>query len=421
MSAVVPIIRREYLTRIRTKGFWISTILVPLILLAAMFVPAIVAARSKARPEPILVVDAIGDFYPVLKAVLSKPRGRQQGSPVVNEPVGGRNLEAIRRELNDRAERGEIQGHVIIDEKSLESGEIVYHAKNPSGALDDDWFRNGFREAVTRYRLIRLGLNPTDIEKATKRVSLDVRRATNDPKRQESGISAILVALVLVVFIYSALIMYGMYVMRGVLEEKSNRIVEVIVASVKPFDLMAGKIIGIGAVGLTQLAVWTAFGLIGSAPQLAVALSISRDALPKVSMMTLSFFPLFFLLGYFLYATLYAAVGSICNSDEDAQQMAMLPVLLIVFSFVMFGPVMRNPEGTLSVVLSLIPFFAPILMFLRIAVETPPAWQIGAAVAIMLGTTVLMTWVVAKIYRVGILMYGKKPTIPELARWFRYA
>jgi ABC-2 type transport system permease protein len=421
MSTIGPIIQREYLTRVRTKGFWISTILVPVILLAAMFVPAIVAARSKARPEPILIVDTVGDFYPVLEVVLTKTRERQQGSPVVLEPTRDRSLDQMRKQLNDRAERGEIQGFVIVDEKALESGQLFYHAKNPSGALDDDWFRNGFREAVTRYRLRKLGLNDADAAKVTERVRLDVRRATNDPKRQESGISAVLVALVLVVFIYSALIMYGMYVMRGVLEEKSNRIVEVIIASVKPFDLMAGKIIGIGAVGLTQLAVWTTFGLVSSAPQLAVAFSISRDMLPKVSMVTLSFFPLFFLLGYFLYATFYAAVGSICNTDEDAQQMAMLPVMLIVFSFVMFGPVIRNPSGTLSVVLSLIPFFSPILMFLRIAVEIPPAWQIGASVVIMLGTTVLMTWLVAKIYRVGILMYGKKPTIPELARWFRYA
>lgn len=419
MSLILPILRREYLTRVRTKGFWISTFLVPLLLVGVMIGPALLAARSKSRPEPIMVVDAIGDFFPVLTVVVGK--AKQKTSPILQEPVGDRSLDQVRRDLNARAERGEIQGYVVVDPKSLEVGEFVYYAKNPSGALDDDTFRNGFRTAVTRYRLTKLGLNEEAIEKATTRVGLDVRRASNDPKKQESGISAVLMSLVLVVFIYSALIMYGMYVMRGVLEEKSNRIVEVIVASVKPFDLMVGKIFGIGAVGLTQMLIWSVFGLIVSAPQLAVALSVSRDVLPKLSAITLIFFPVFFILGYFLYATIYAAIGSMFNSDEDAQQMAILPVMLIVISFTMFAPVMRNPNGTLAVVLSLIPFFAPILMFLRIAVEIPPAWQIALAIAIMLGTTLLVTWLVAKIYRVGILMYGKKPTLPELARWLKYA
>jgi ABC-2 type transport system permease protein len=421
MSAIVPIMKREYLTRVRTKAFWISTTLVPLLLLAVMIIPAVIAARSKTRPEPILVVDAIGDFYPVLTTMLDKNRGKQAVAPVRQEPVGNRSLDEIRRQLNERAEKGEIQGYAIVDQKGFEEGEVVYYAKNPSSAMDDDWFRSNFRGAVTRYRLAKLGLKESDIDVVSKGVSLNVLRATNDPKKEGSGLSALFMSLILVVFMYSALIMYGMYVLRGVLEEKTNRIVEVIVASVKPFELMAGKILGIGAVGLTQLLIWTLFGLVASAPQLAVALSISRDVLPRVSGMTLVFFPIFFVLGYFLYATLYAGIGSMFNSDEDAQQMAMIPVMLIVVSFAMFNVVLRNPNGTLALVLSLIPFFAPILMFLRIAIETPPAWQIALSIAIMIGTTVLMTWIVGKIYRVGILMYGKKPTLPEIARWLRYA
>lgn len=419
MNAMVPIIRREYLSRIKTKGFWIGTILVPLFLMGTMFLPILLGMRSKARPEPIIVVDATGDFFPTLRKALGDPVATR--SPVNEEPVGGRSLEAIRKDLNERAEKKDIQGYLIVDREGLESGKMIYWARNPSGALEDDWFRARLREAFTRYRLTRMGVKDSDIESATKRLDLDIKKATNDPSKQESGLSALLVSMVMVVFIYTALILYGMYVLRGVLEEKTNRIVEVIVSSVKPFELMVGKILGIGAVGLTQMTVWALFALVATLPQWAVALSVSREALPSISISTLLAFPVYFILGYFLYATLYAAIGSMCSSDEDAQQMAFLPVMLIVASIVMWNPVMRNPNGTLAVVLSLVPFFSPILMFLRIAVETPPAWQIALSVVIMIGTTVLMTWLVAKIYRVGILMYGKRPTLPELARWIKYA
>lgn len=421
MSVIFPIIRREYLTRVKTKGFWIGTIVVPIFMMSAMFLPILLGMRAKARPEPIVIIDAAGDFYPVFQKAIDASASTVQRSPIVKEEVGGRPLDEIRRELNIRAETKDIQGYLIVDQEGLDQGSLTYWARNPSGALEDDWFRGRLREGFTRYRLTNLGVKEEDIEAASKRLDLDIKKATDDPKKQESGISAMLVSLVMVVFIYTALILYGMYVLRGVLEEKTNRIVEVIVASVRPFELMAGKILGIGAVGLTQMLVWALFALITTAPQLATALSISREAMPRVNPATLIAFPVFFVLGYFLYATLYAAIGSMCSSDEDAQQMAFLPVMLIVLSFVMFSPVMRNPNGTLAVVLSMIPFFAPILMFLRIAVETPPVWQIALCIVIMIATTVLMTWLVAKIYRVGILMYGKKPTLPEVARWIRYA
>ena len=224
----------------------------------------------------------------------------------------------------------------------------------------------------------------------------------------------------MVFFIYFTLIIYGIYVMRGVLEEKSNRIVEVIVSSVKPFHLMLGKIVGIGLVGLTQIAIWVSFAALLSAPQLAMALSISSANLPKVSGVSLAFLPVFYILGYFLFATIYAGIGSMFNSEEDAQQFMGVANLFLIAPMILLMPVMKNPDGTMATALSLFPFFSPILMYLRIVVQTPPAWQIALSIGIMLATIVLMIWLVAKIYRVGILMYGKKPTIPEIARWLRY-
>ncbi|MFN2441307.1 MAG: ABC transporter permease, partial [Thermoanaerobaculia bacterium] len=180
------------------------------------------------------------------------------------------------------------------------------------------------------------------------------------------------------------------------------------------------KIVGIGAVGLTQIAIWTASGLLFTAPQMAMALSISGENMPKIPMTSLIYLPIFYVLGYFLFATIYAGIGSMFNTEEDAQQLMAIANLFLIVPMFMLMPVMKNPDGTLSTVLSLIPFFSPILMYLRIGIQMPPAWQIALSIVLMLATIVLMTWIVSKIYRVGILMYGKKPTIPEIIRWLRY-
>ncbi len=420
MKTVWPILKREYLTRVRTKAFWISTALVPVFIFAMTIVPSLLAARSKASSEPIRILDAIGDFAPVAKQILAEEDRGPNEAPIEILPAVGRSSSELRRENNDLATAGVIQGYYLIDAKSLADGKLVYWARN-AGSIVADAGHNGLVSRMIRtYRLKKLGLEGDAITRAVSPVDIDMRRATNDPKKETSGIAAFLLSFMMVFFIYFTLIIYGIYVMRGVLEEKSNRIVEVIVSSVKPFHLMFGKVVGIGAVGLTQIAIWLAFAAIFSAPQVAVALSISQSNLPKVSGASLAFLPVFYILGYFLFATIYAGIGSMFNTEEDAQQLMGVANLFLIAPMVLLMPVMKNPDGTMATVLSLIPFFSPILMYLRIVVQMPPAWQIALSIGIMLATIVLMIWLVAKIYRVGILMYGKKPTIPEIVRWLRY-
>jgi ABC-2 type transport system permease protein len=417
-SNLWPIIKREYLTRVKTKGFWISTALFPILSLAFVFLPRILAERTRSSPEPIRVVDSVGDFYPVLQFVMS-------GDPktdtlVENHPIGGRGLEEIARQLNTDAEQGRIQGYFIVDEAAIRDNRLVYFARNPSSAVASEYIRGVMRDAMTRYRLLRLGISGPAVDAAVERADFDIRKATNDARKQASGITAFFMSFAFAMFIYFTLLMYGVYILRGVLEEKSNRIVEIIVSSVKPFDLMMGKILGIGAVGLSQIAIWTLFGLALAAPQVAAAFSIAGPLLPPISTATLVFFPVYFILGYFLFATVYAGIGSMFNSDEDAQQMVSVATMLLVIPMMFLLPVIKNPSGGLATGLSLFPFFSPILMYLRITIQQPPAWQIALSLAIMIGTILLMVWLVSKIYRVGILMYGKKPTIPEIVRWLRY-
>jgi ABC-2 type transport system permease protein len=412
--------KREYLSRITTKAFWISTALFPLLTGSFVFLPRLLADRTKGSMEPIRIVDTRGDFFPVLQEALSKDDSGEQSPPIQLEPLNGRSLEAVRASLNGQAEKGEIQGYLVIDDVALRDSEVTYYARNPSSAIASDVIRASLREAITNYRLRNLGVRGPEVEAAVRRVGFDIRRATNDPKKQASGITAFFMSFAFALFIYFTLLMYGVYILRGVLEEKSNRIVEIIVSSVKPFELMMGKIIGIGAVGLTQIFIWAAFALLMSAPQIAAFLSVSKDAIPAMSGPALIFFPIYFVLGYFLFATIYAGIGSMFNSDEDAQQMVSVATMLLVIPMMLLMPVIKNPNGPLSTGLSLFPFFTPILMYLRITIQQPPAWQIALSLAIMIATIVLMVWLVSKIYRVGILMYGKKPTIPEIVRWLRY-
>lgn len=420
-SNVWPILKREYKTRIMTKGFWISTALFPILAFAITIVPSRLAMKTKLSREPIVVVDAVGGFFPVLKNVAERDKTDiASRPPLQEEPLAGRQLSEVRRSLNDRAQRGEIQGYVVVDRQTVDSYKLVFYARNPSGALTNDWLASSLAEALRRYRIRQLGIGDQRIEEVVGGVDFDVEKATNDPKAKQSGVTAIYMTVGLVMFIYFALIFYGVYVLRGVLEEKSNRIVEVIVSSVRPFDLMLGKIIGVGAVGLTQIAIWITCAVLLSAPQLAGFLAISKEALPSLSTMTIVGFPLFFVLGYFLFATIYAGIGSMFNSEEDAQQMVSIASMLLVVPMIMLGPVMRNPGGTTATILSMIPFFSPILMYLRITVQQPPMWQIALSVALLVVTIIVMVWLVAKVYRIGILMYGKKPTIPELIRWLRY-
>jgi ABC-2 type transport system permease protein len=206
-----------------------------------------------------------------------------------------------------------------------------------------------------------------------------------------------------------------------VLEEKQSRIIEVLLSSVRPFDLMLGKLIGIGMVGLTQYLIWAFFGLLIGVIAALPAISASWSSIPRIPVAQLIFFVVFFVLGYFLYATLYAMVGAIVSSEEDGQQVQLPVTMTLVIPMLMLSMVMRNPNGTVSTILSMIPIFSPVLMFLRIGLQMPPWWQIALSIALLIMTILGLVWVAAKIYRVGVLMYGKRPTLPELAKWLRYS
>jgi len=221
-----------------------------------------------------------------------------------------------------------------------------------------------------------------------------------------------------VMVLYVTVLLYGVNVMRSILEEKTSRIMEVMLSTASAKELMAGKILGVGAVGLTQVAIWAGTALVFSAGPLAAGAALLKGVL---SIKLLIFFALYFLLGYVLYSTLCAAVGSMVNSEQEAQQLQFLIMMPMILSVIMIMQIFQHPNSPLAFWGSLFPFTAPLVMFTRIAMQEPPMWQIGLSIVLMVATIYGMIWLCGRIYRVGILMYGKKPTLPEIVKWIKYA
>jgi ABC-2 type transport system permease protein len=308
---------------------------------------------------------------------------------------------------------GRLDGYLYLGPDALATSKAEYFGKNVSNVMDLRLVEQAAESAVMQHRLAQEGLDGARVKAVTRKLDLRTVRLTARGEREDRGASFIL-ALLLLTLLYMTVPMWGAAIMNGVIEEKSNRVVEVIVSSIPTSYQFAGKLLGVGGAGLTQVVVWVltmaGFGAYGAAAAGGVPM-------PELSPLLMASFIVFFLLGYFLYGALYAGVGSAVNTQQEAQSLAFPVMMPLVLGFVFFPAVLGSPDSPFSVTLSLIPFFTPMLMFLRITAVTPPAWQIALSLVLTLTTVVGVTWAASRVYRVGILMYGKRPTFPEMLKW----
>jgi ABC-2 type transport system permease protein len=330
---------------------------------------------------------------------------------------------AQRAELDRRVLAGEINSWLWITREGLAEGKVEYHAENISNFATQEVLKTQISNVVRRARLIEAGYDPDLISEMDRTIDLNTVRLTEGGSREEHGEASFIFAYLLFFLLYMVLIIYGQQVMQGVLEEKTSRVVEVVVSSAQPYELLLGKLFGICAAGLTQLGVWMATVALVTAPAVVASIAwIPADmTIPTMPPALIVHFFLLFLLGFFVFSSFYAAIGASFNSAQEAQQLAGVAIFFLITPFMFLMPVMNDPDSTLSVVLSLVPMFTPLLMMLRIAVKMPPAWQILTGYVLTGAFTLFMVWMAARIYRVGILMYGKKPTLKEIIRWVRYA
>lgn len=418
---VWPVLRREYLSRVQTKAFWISTALVPALLVALMVLPAWFMRRTGGEFR-VAVVTADGELAREIaertheRAAARTGPGRMAVTIERVEPAA--DAAAQRQELKRRVVAKELAGIVWLPETGVGTGEVEYLSINVTAVRLVSELESVVSTAVTKRRLLDAGVDRARLEALTRRVSVRPVRIGEDLRETAEAAfeKSFALSYVLTFTVYMTLIFYGYYVMRGVIEEKSSRIVEIIVANVRPMELMVGKIFGVGAVGLTQYLIWAVAAINVGATGLVAG---AAGSAPLVDPKLMVFFVVFFVMGYFQYAALYAAVGAAFNTEEEAQQTQSLMSLLLVPSMVLMFPVMASPDSTFAVVVSLVPVLAPVLFFTRMTVQMPPAWQTVLCMVLMLASIFVIARFAAAVYRVGILMYGKKPTLRDIWRWSR--
>jgi ABC-2 type transport system permease protein len=395
---------------------WISAILGPVFFAALIFLPLLMAGGGH---KTVVLVDATtSDFGARTAAAL---QGRSFS--VTRIPAGPGVVDSLTLEVSD----GRIDGFLLVGDSLLEAGRAEYRASNVSSFTTKERLERTLQQVAVRSRLEREGVDPLVVGRAQVSVDLATKKISRGRTTDESAGQSFSLGYFMGIILYIAITLYGVNVMNSVLEEKTTRIVEVLMSSLRPSQLMAGKIIGVGAVSLLQFVIWgvSARLLISQRAHVAARLGTPEDfslfEVPQVSLATGLIFLVYFLGGFFLYSSMFAAVGAISSNEQEARQAQVPVTLLLLVSFMGMFSMLNDPNSAFAVALSLVPFTAPIAMPVRWAAGSLPVSEVLLSVAILFVTIVLVTWIAARIYRVGLLMTGKRPSVREVARWVRAA
>ena len=405
MHNIWLIAKREYTERIRTKGFLIATILIPLLMGGGFFGVATLASKAKTTSH-IAVVTSQPQVAEDLKRELEN--GKDSKMTVDLLPAS-----TPHTVLDQEMANKQLDGYLVIVPATV-AGQRPTFDFTPRSTADiatSTAIEEALHHVLTREYLAEKGVSESETAALMTPVTLNILG-----KNGEHGNSrtSFLVAYVLFFLMYMVVLLYGMNVARSIIEEKTSRVFEVLLATIKPDELLAGKILGVGAVGLTQVGIWmVAAGLLAARMGATSGIQLST---PQVV-----FFIVYFALGYALYSAVAASLGAMTNSEQELQQLNMFMMIPLFFSMLMLMPVVTNPNSMLSRIISQIPFCAPLLMDLRISISMPQPWEIALSIGLILVTIYAVLWVSSRIYRVGILMYGKKPNLPEILRWLKYS
>jgi ABC-2 type transport system permease protein len=432
MHNIWLIARREYLERVRTRSFMVMTILTPVLMGALTAGPGLLAERMSHHSKHLVVVASDQQMGEMIKAQLlhadkeshdnadaarkASMKRTPSSATELTVDIDTGSSDEHRAELTKRVGSKDIDGVIWATDDALKSRDIPFITRDTSSFLENSEVEQSISRSVSRHALQARGLTDQEIQDVFKPVHVDVEDAAGKTGTDPQFV--IITSIVMVMILYMSLLLYGINVMRAVLEEKTSRIMEVMLSVAQAKEMMAGKILGVGAVGLTQIGIWAAVALLYIAPN-AVAMRGQLKTVLSPGLMV--WFGVFYLLGFALYSTIYAAIGSMVNSEQEAQQLQFVAVIPLVAAVAVMFSVAQLPNSSLAIWTSMIPFTSPLIMFMRIAVQAPPLWQILLSVALLVATIYALILLCAKIYRVGILMYGKRPTLPEIMKWLKYA
>ena len=447
MDKLLVVFRREYLERVRSKWFLLGTLLGPVFFLLVAGAPRLINERGGEGTRDIAhieVIDATGAGLGerVVNALHERyPLSRAPYLTVIDPSERG----VAQDRATLRVRRNDVGGFLVIDSATVAGDSLRYEGRNAGMQGDVGAIRGVVRNAVLAERLERAGIDARQVAEIS-RLPLAIHTQSIDDKGREKGnkLGQIFLGYAVALLLYMMIVIYGQAIMRSVLEEKTTRVAEVVVSSVSTDILLAGKILGVGLVAITQVLSWVVLSLaavryagpmlFGNDAQTAIAasagsvgagdapgLGLLAGAIPSVPLWAAVALFLCFVMGFIFYASLFAAVGAMVNSQEDVQQAATPVMLLLVSSVIFMGPIMANPGSPMARTMSMLPTSAPIIMPLRITLVPVPWFEVVGALAGVAAACALSIWLSGRIYRVGLLMYGKKPSVMELVRWIKYA
>jgi len=426
MHNVWLIARREYVERVRTRGFLITTIMIPLIMGALLYSSAYVSSKSVPNAhiavvssDTQLALDLQSELQQLQAARLAQPRTPRLPRLTVDAMDIGPDTRAI---LNQELDSGDLDGYLWITPAAktakAEPARPTFLFTPRSSQQDSlrSILAAALAPVLMREQLAHRGIIASDANTMLQPVDI---LAANLPHHQDRE-SAEVGVFILFVLMYFVIMLYGMNVARSIIEEKASRIFEVMLATIRPEEMMAGKILGVGSVGLTQVGIWLTAALLLSAGSVAANLGGQGIHVALTAAQIVYFF-VYFILGYAFYSSIAAGLGAMTNSEQELQQLNMFLVLPLVVCFVTLNSILTDPDSTMARVLALVPPFTPLLMYLRVSLGHPAPWDVALSIVLTSLSIYAIVWVSSRIYRVGVLMYGKRPNLPELLRWLKYS
>ena len=449
MRKFLAVMKREYFKVVWAKAFLVTTFLAPLLMLAFSFLPMLMFS-IKGDAVRLAVVEQSPKIFGRLRDSLS-PERRQERLKQQNEDslknlnasqeeklknsaeqMGGsfslesistenRSIDSIKADLNQRIADEKLDAYLIVpSDFEGESVRFELSTRNSSDFVSKTVLEDALNEAVRSERLAKVNITEQKLKEINRKIDFAVSGVDKKGNVSEGKGNLFYVAFAIAFLLYISITIYGSAVMGAVVEEKETRIAEILFSSARPFELMMGKLVGVGLAGVTQVGIWaiSAGGLI----TYLIAMSGSNDLvslIPDISPSFVIYFLIFYLVGFFIYSTIYALVGSMVTTTQEGGQFVLPTVFILMIGLYSVFPIVRDPNSTFSVIASLVPFISPITMPARILIESPPFWQIALSIAINILTIFGLVWLTAKVYRVGMLMYGKRATIPEVWKWIR--
>jgi len=402
----------EFMEKVKSKAFIISLVVMPLIMVVFGILPGLLASKPDDKAVAIGVIDHTGTIIQPLAARLDEKYKLPNGTPnyVLRQLSGETSPEEQKLQANKLVSSKSIDGYFSIPATVYDSGKVEFRAENVGNIRVTERFSRTIEEVIVEHRLRGQGLDPTLIRKLIASVDIKSIKVSEKGEEKESGFMETFFSAYIVIMMLMFLVLTsGQLLIRSVVEEKSNRVIEVLLSSCSARDLMMGKIFGLSGLGLLQIFIWGSIGL-------ALSLKSGTNIFVLENLLLSA---VYLVLGYLLYSAIFVAAGSPVTTEQEAQQITSYVSLFLVFPIVLAIPAMQNPNSPLIKILSFIPLLTPAFMVLRIPIQMPETWEILTTIGLMIVSSIGMMWVAGKIFRVAILVYGKRPTIPELIRWIR--